>query len=209
MQIATRTDRLHGIGGSVVVLCLGALQAVFVLLVLCRPGYGSAAESPEIWEGIRSGGHVVLLRHALAPGFGDPPEFVIGDCATQRNLSEGGRRQARRIGALFREHGIVAARVFSSQWCRCLETARLLELGPVREFPVLNSLHGKSRERVPRSRELRDWLDAQSLESPLVLVTHQANISAFTGQYPGSGELVVVRREKDGGLAVVGTLPTD
>src|SRR4030095_3712611 len=78
------------------------------------------------------GGHVALIRHGNAPpGYGDPPGFKIDDCTTQRNLDDRGRAQARALGAAFRQHGVRVGKVLASPWCRCLETAELLALGPV------------------------------------------------------------------------------
>jgi hypothetical protein len=88
-------------------------------------------------------GIVVALRHALAPGTGDPPGFVLDDCSTQRNLDGRGRDQARAMGERLREAGLGDAAVFSSRWCRCLETARLLALGPVTPLPALDSFFGR------------------------------------------------------------------
>lgn len=99
------------------------------------------ASSSDTWSLLQQGdrGYVVMMRHALAPGTGDPPNFRLEDCSTQRNLSAQGRAQARRIGEAFRRRGIKVARVLSSQWCRCLETARLMNLGAVEPFAPLNS----------------------------------------------------------------------
>ncbi len=162
-----------------------------------------------IWNAVRAGGHVVLLRHAIAPGVGDPPGFTLGNCSTQRNLSVEGRAQAAKIGELFRANGIRKARVFSSQWCRCLDTARLLELGPVQELPILNSFFERSEREQQQTRALRKWLAEQHLNEPLVLISHQVNITALTGVYPASGELVVIRRSKSGAISVVGSTKTD
>jgi broad specificity phosphatase PhoE len=177
-------------------------------LVLAVSGQAAADEAP-LWRALRSGGHLALLRHALAPGTGDPPGFTVDRCETQRNLSDEGRRQAGRIGARFRTNGIPAAEVFSSQLCRCLETARLLGIGPVRELPFLNSFFRRYERREAQTRRLKTWLAGQDLDRPLVLVTHQVNITALTGVYPGSGELVVVRRGDEGRITVVGTIATD
>jgi len=81
-------------------------------------------------------GYVAVMRHAIAPGTGDPSNFRLGDCQTQRNLSETGRQQARRLGQLLRDRQVPVTRVLSSQWCRCLETAKLLDLGQVEPFLV-------------------------------------------------------------------------
>ena len=186
----------------------GLLIAALTVILCSFPAHSSDHDA-ALWNALRSGGHLALLRHAIAPGTGDPPEFRLGDCQTQRNLSAQGRDQATGIGELFRTHGIQTARVFSSQWCRCLETARLLGLGPVEERPFLNSFFDDYARREPQTSELRQWLDKQALNEPIVLVTHQVNITALTGIYPGSGELVIVRRAETGELAVVGTIETD
>jgi len=162
-----------------------------------------------LWSSLRSEGHVALLRHAIAPGTGDPPNFALGECSTQRNLSDGGRDQAARIGERLRANGIVTARVFSSQWCRCFETARLLGLGPVEELPILNSFFQRYERRDGQTQALEQWLADQELDRLLVLVTHRVNITALTGVYPSSGELVIVRRSEDSKISVVGTIETD
>lgn len=190
---------------------LGHTRATVALAVgmLCAVPGPSAADDAVLWRALRSGGHVALMRHALAPGTGDPREFVLRDCRTQRNLSKEGRDQAARIGARFRENGIQTARVFSSQWCRCLDTARLLELGPIQELPTLNSFFRKSDQREPQTQALRNWLGKQDLDEALVLVTHQVNITALTNIFPASGEIVVLRRSSGDNMLVVGTIETD
>jgi len=185
------------------------VQIVCIGIILCSiynaPAFSEGTES-ALWDALKSGGHVALLRHALAPGTGDPPNFQLGLCPTQRNLSDEGRDQARTIGGLFRKNGIHAARVFSSQWCRCMETAKLLALGPVEELPVLNSFFRHYERRESQTRMMLEWLGEQSLERPTVLVTHQVNITALTGIYPDSGELIIVHRSPNGKIKVIGTI---
>jgi phosphohistidine phosphatase SixA len=153
---------------------------------------------------------LAIMRHATAPGTGDPAGFRLDDCRTQRNLSEEGREQAARIGARFRANGIETARVFSSQWCRCLDTARLLGLGPVEELPLLNSFFAESEQRDSQTRSLKKWLADQDFgDRPLVLVTHQVNVTALTGVYPNSGEIVVIARPQNGDIVVAGTIATE
>jgi len=185
------------------------LLIVAFATVLCSPAAQASDRDATLWNALRSGGHIALLRHAVAPGNGDPPEFRLGDCQTQRNLSAQGRDQATRIGELFRAHGIQTAQILSSQWCRCLETARLLGLGSVEERPFLNSFYNDYARREPQTSKLHEWLDQQALSEPIVLVTHQVNITALTGVYPGSGELVIVRRSESSDLTVVGTIETN
>ena len=182
----------------------------FVLLVFCciTPSL-AAAEEAALWKALASKGHVALLRHAIAPGTGDPPDFAVGDCSTQRNLSTEGRAQAKRIGARFGDNGIETARVVSSQWCRCLDTAELLGLGAVEELPLLNSFYQRTERRKRQTEALNEWLAGQEILGPLVLVTHQVNISALTGVYVASGELVVLRVAENGKIEVLGSIETD
>lgn len=187
--------------GAIVTLALA-------LLFGTAPGV-SVADETVLWRTLSLKGYVALLRHAIAPGTGDPSGFALGDCRTQRNLSEEGREQAARIGALFRENGMEKSQVFSSQWCRCLETARLLGLGPVTELPMLNSFFQRPERRNRQTQELEKWLASQDLDGPLVLVTHQVNITALTGVYPASGDLVVIRPLENGKISAVGTIKTD
>lgn len=184
---------------SVIILVAMSLSSLSVCV---------AAEEELIIQNLKDGNHFVILRHALAPGTGDPQDFVVDDCTTQRNLSAEGRKQAKRIGELLRSHGIDNARVFSSQWCRCIETARLLGLGEVEELSALNSFFRFFEKKEEQTTELRTWLKEQDLSTPLVLVTHQVNITALTSVFPGSGEMVIVEREEDDNLRVVGTVST-
>lgn len=172
------------------------------------PASGVRANS-DLFASLRAGGHVGLMRHALAPGFSDPDGFRLDDCATQRNLSDEGRAQARRTGEYLRAVGIGEAEIYSSRWCRCLDTARLLELGPVTPLALLDSFF-QDRTRGPQqTAALRAWIAKQPLAGPLLLVTHQVNISALAGIAPRSAEIVVMRREADGTLATLGrALPT-
>lgn len=179
------------------------------LALIALPKNHVEANEPALWKALQTEGHVALLRHAIAPGTGDPEAFTIGDCSTQRNLSVEGRAQAARIGDHFRTNGIETARVFSSQWCRCRETAELLELGPVNELPALNSFYQRPENRKPQTEVLREWLQKQDLSSVHVLVTHQVNITALTGVFPNSGELVIVRAPENGDNTVIGTIETD
>jgi len=160
----------------------------------------------KLWRLLSMPDYVALLRHAVAPGVGDPPQFSLDDCRTQRNLSESGRLQAKEIGERFRSRGIDRARVYTSQWCRCRQTAALLGLGEVRELELLNSFFRDYGRADEQTAGLRTWLLEMEYRGPLILVTHQVNITALTGVHPSSGEMVVVRREKDGEIVVVGTL---
>jgi len=167
------------------------------------------ANEASLWKALRTPGHVALIRHALAPGIGDPAAFKLEDCSTQRNLSDAGRRQARRIGERFRDHGIYSARIYSSQWCRCLETARLLELGRVGELPALNSFFSQPELGGKQTRAIRAWLSAQPPSDLVIVVTHQVNITALTAIHPRAGEIVVARTSTQGELVTLGTIVID
>ncbi len=166
----------------------------------------SQADEESLWSALRSGGHIALLRHALAPGIGDPSGFSLGDCNTQRNLSNDGRQQAESLGARFRANGITAAQVYSSQWCRCLETARFLKIGNIEGLRLLNSFFQEPEQRQLRTQALREWLADQNLDKPLVLVTHQVNITALIGVFPNSGEIILVRPSTNNELIFVGRI---
>ena len=165
------------------------------------------ADSDTMIDQIKTGGHILMIRHAMAPGTGDPANFQIGDCSTQRNLDDRGRDQARSIGEWLRAGGIEKARVYSSQWCRCLETAELINLGPVTPLPALNSFFDRPQDREPNLKALRNFLSQQAADSELlILVTHYVTISGITGEAVSSGEGVVLRVKDRGTYDVVGTL---
>lgn len=159
-------------------LSLGRLLGAAVALGLAA----SVATGANLAPGeLAKPGRLLMLRHAHAPGNGDPPGFRLDDCATQRNLDAVGREQARALGRRLAKAGVKQARVFSSQWCRCLETARLLGLGEPRQLPALNSFYPAPQERESRLAELRSFLASQPTDGPLlVLVTHQFTISGLT-----------------------------
>lgn len=146
------------------------------------------AANPIALSELAEPGRVLMLRHATAPGTGDPPNFRLDDCTTQRNLDAAGRAQAATLGRRLVQAGIERAKVYSSQWCRCLETARLLELGPVEPLPALNSFYPQPERREATIARLRAFLAALPTQGPpVVLVTHQFTINAFTEQGTVSG----------------------
>ncbi|MDX2006549.1 MAG: histidine phosphatase family protein [Meiothermus sp.] len=154
------------------------------------------------WSALQSGA-VVLFRHAIAPGTGDPANFRLNDCATQRNLDDAGRAQARRIGEQFRARNINVARVLTSQWCRTRETAQLAFPGLPQDEPAFNSFFSDRSTEAEQTRAARQILARWRGPGVLVVVTHQVNITALTGVVPESGEGVVVR-VGEGGLEVLG-----
>ncbi len=158
------------------------------------------------WQALETPGTFALMRHALAPGTGDPTEVRIGDCTTQRNLNAAGRDQARRTGRAFRDRGITFDAVYTSQWCRCRETAKLLDLGTPADLPSLNSFFENWQESETRTALSMKYLSENAPEKRLILVTHQVNISALTSEFTQSGEVLVVRQSSDGKLRTLGSI---
>ncbi|HHP7243547.1 MAG TPA: histidine phosphatase family protein, partial [Elainellaceae cyanobacterium] len=164
------------------------------------------ATEVDIWSRLRQADthYYVFMRHAIAPGTGDPANFQLDDCSTQRNLSEEGREQARRTGDAFREQDVTVQQVLSSEWCRCLDTAELMDLGPVERFPALNSFFEDRAKGPERIRQLREFMVENRDEAGVtVLVTHFVTISGIAGGGVSSGELVVMQVNDDNEPEVV------
>ena len=161
----------------------------------------------DVWSELAKPGAIVLFRHATAPGVGDPAGFQPDDCATQRNLDERGRAEARKLGEVFRSRKINVGSVISSQWCRTRDTARLAFGNQVRDEPAFNSFFRLSQEgRDAQTAKARAVLANWKGPGALVVVTHQVNITALTGKAAASAEGVVVTPASDGSLRVVGTI---
>jgi len=180
-------------------LCNGML-----VLGMLTPTLANASEI-YLATRLQQGGHVLMMRHAYAPGFGDPPGFKLDDCTTQRNLDAAGRAQATAIGDWLRRQGVQEAQVYSSLWCRNLETARLLNLGPVTPLPALNSFFEREQDRIGILVALNAFLARQPTDGPLlILVTHFVNIEAIAGTGTGSGEAVLLQLEAGASPRLVG-----
>lgn len=170
--------------------------------------FSSVLSANETLALLKTPGHVAIARHALAPGTGDPAAFDLEDCSSQRNLSEEGRRQARNMGNLFREAGIREASVFTSQWCRCRDTATLMDLGKVAELPALNSFFRRPERKRAQISDLRKWLQKAPDGKPVILITHQVVITALTDVFPASGEILILRAGENGDWEVAGRVKT-
>jgi hypothetical protein len=163
----------------------------------------------DLAQAIRTPGAVVMIRHAQTePGIGDPENFRLSDCSTQRNLSQEGRQQSVRLGQWFSSQGLQPQQVLSSQWCRCLDTAKLAfsSQAPVRAFPALNSFFQGHGDREAQLRQARSHASARLQRGEPgfeVWVTHQVTISALTGVYLGMGELVVAAPDRSGQFRVL------
>ena len=172
---------------------VAGLAAGLLSLVPAQSAWAANAPGNAVVAALlRKGGCVVLMRHAeTEPGVGDPPEFKLDDCRTQRNLSLAGQQDARRIGAWFAQNKLKPRAVLSSAWCRCKDTADLA-FGQHTVWPALNSVFN-DRVQLPNQSEIRRKallaIPAKQFE---VWVTHQVNISALTGQGIGMGEIFIM-----------------
>jgi len=164
-------------------------------LLLAERAAAQSVQSAALWSELQKGGVGILLRHAQTEaGVGDPPGFRIGDCSTQRNLSDDGRRQAQRIGAALAARAVRVDQVLSSQWCRCLDTARLaFPKVAVEPYPALNSFFDDRSAEPQQTREVAARIAAIRAPANVAFVTHHVNILALTGVAAGSGEAVLVR----------------
>ncbi len=173
-----------------------------LLMALALP-----AAAAEPWDALQEGGALIVMRHAATdPGVGDPPGFRLSECATQRNLSPQGRQEAERLGRLFAARGVAPAAVYSSAWCRCLETAKLaFPAVPAQPLPALDSMFGDAK-RAAGAPALRAALKNLPRDRVTVWVTHQVNVTALTGEYVGMGEALVLRVQRDGDFKLVGRL---
>jgi phosphohistidine phosphatase SixA len=184
---------------------------IFTVLVgFCATAEVAVADdATNAWKALRAGGHVALMRHADAPGgFGDPPGFRVDDCATQRNLSEKGRADAEKIGSRLRQEGIAFEKILSSPWCRCIDTAKLLNLGTVETEATFGNVVVLRDQRDALTAGARALIAKWNGPSNLLVVTHGANIAALTAISPASGEIVVVRGGS-GSVVSVGRLLLD
>ena len=143
---------------------------------------------------MKGNGYLLMIRHAKAPGFGDPSNIKIGDCSTQRNLNNEGKLQATKTGEVLKQNNIQASAIFSSQWCRCLETAKLLDMGEVKELSSLNSFFEKTQNKEPNLKALKSFINSQDTNKKLIImVTHQVTISAISGEYVSSGDGILLK----------------
>jgi broad specificity phosphatase PhoE len=181
-----------------------ACLLLFASLVLACPSLATADEA--LWELMRGGGQVIFMRHAVTtPGVGDPAGFRLEDCSTQRNLTDAGREDARRVGATFRSRGVPVGRVLSSPWCRCLETARLAFGGSETWAPLSNLYDNRARE-AEQMRALREVAGRRPAGGNVVLVTHGSVVLPLTGIQPAPAELVVLTPDGAGRFRIAGRL---
>jgi phosphohistidine phosphatase SixA len=176
-------------------------RIIFALFFLVMPIAAQATEAG--WAALREGGHVVLLSHAMANGTTDPANFDIAVCTTQRNLSARGKQQARKIGALFGARAAPVDLVLSSNYCRCLDTARMAFESEPEPFPALDLPKGVTAEKAAQMAEIIGRIRDYSGSGNLIMITHGQNIQNLTGISPHAGEAVIVAPDGDG-LRVLG-----
>ncbi|HZH12308.1 MAG TPA: histidine phosphatase family protein [Microvirga sp.] len=181
-------------------------KIIFALFAMLMMVPHTAAASDLAWKALRAGAAIAVLRHARAPGTGDPPNFRLEDCATQRNLSEEGRVQARTIGLRFKEERVPVERILSSRWCRSLETARLAFGDRVEPFSPLDSVFAGRGQEELQTQAVRQTIATWRSSGVLVLVTHQVNITALTGLFPAEGEILVLKPKAFEGFELVGRI---
>jgi phosphohistidine phosphatase SixA len=166
------------------------------------------ADERELWAQLRRGGLVLLMRHASTDGTGDPAAFSLEDCSTQRNLSGRGRDEAVRIGERIRAEKVRIARVYTSPWCRCRETATLA-FGKSEDWEPLSSFFDYPDREAAYSQSVKKRIAGYAARKPagnVVMVTHNVNIAALTRLSVAPGSIVVVRPDGCCGLRVAGEL---
>jgi phosphohistidine phosphatase SixA len=167
--------------------------ALVIAFILVGRGADAADDTAPAWAALRGDGHVALIRHAPAPGpAGDPLDYKLDDCTTQRNLSEQGRAEARALGARFRMQQVKVGKIVSSQWCRCRQTAELMDIGPVEDAPTFNNAFVLNATRNELTAGARAMIGAWRGPGTLVVVTHGENILLMLGLRPREGEVIVV-----------------
>ena len=169
---------------------------IFITLLLVAEAF-ARSELEIIKKNISA--NVIFLRHALAPGVGDPRNFIKEDCSTQRNLNDKGRLQARLIGNYLRSTNLKFSQILTSEWCRCIDTAKELNLGQWTTFSGLNSFFQVYEKKDQVMNKLQKKLDSLGYSDLALFVTHQVVISEQTGIVPRSGEMVLynsINKEK-------------
>jgi broad specificity phosphatase PhoE len=181
-------------------------RALFLLALAFAAG---AHADDALWDKVRAGGYVLMIRHAATdPGVGDPPGFKLEDCATQRNLNAPGREQARRLGERLRKERVPIAKVYTSPWCRCRETATLA-FGKAEDWEALSNIFDQRDREADRSQRVSKRVGGYADRKPggnVVMMTHGINISALTKISPAFAGIVVLRPDGCCGFKVAGTL---
>ena len=182
------------------------LKTTIVIFKICLLGNISSADTIS-WSEVldQPKFNVIFLRHAFAPGYGDPAHFDITSCKTQRNLNQEGRDQAISIGIRLKMEGVMFEKIYSSEWCRCIETATLMDIGEITRFSGLNSYFQDHYDKRETLRKLVQKLEHLDEKNRILMVTHQVVISSVTGINVGSG--VAVAYSTTDGSAIKISMP--
>ena len=163
-----------------------------LLIILSFTNSIKANENNQIINTLKKGGNLIFIRHAYAPGGGDPENFNISDCSTQRNLNNDGINQSIKIGKFFLDNGIPIDKVISSNWCRCKDTAKLA----FKKYETVNFLNSFfsskfAHNRQKQMKDLKDYVKNWNRKSNLIFVTHYVVIAEALNYAPTSGEIVI------------------
>lgn len=174
---------------------------VFASAILLLFSLLPLAASANLATDLSDGQHVLLMRHADAPGYGDPIGYQIDHCSSQRNLGDYGKKQAVLIGEWLKKQGITSADLSSSPWCRCIDTAKLLDKGPVQISTIIGSFFDDMSLEKQQTKQLEQLIQmklSDNNKAPVILVTHHVNIQAYTGKVVNVGDMVLVKVNKNG-----------
>lgn len=173
---------------------------IIICILLFTQSKLAIAQS-DLASKLKDGSHVLLMRHADAPGYGDPQNYQISQCSTQRNLGDLGRKQAKNTGDWLSKQGIEQAKVYSSPWCRCIDTATLLNKGVVKKEAALASFFDDMSRAKRQTDELIKLIAVERKQNPnmpIIMVTHHVNIQSYMGMVVNSGDMVLVKVDPTG-----------
>lgn len=173
---------------------------IIICILLFTQSKLAIAQS-DLASKLKDGSHVLLMRHADAPGYGDPQNYQISQCSTQRNLGDLGRKQAKNTGDWLSKQGIEQAKVYSSPWCRCIDTATLLNKGVVKKEAALASFFDDMSQAKRQTDELIKLIAVERKQNPnmpIIMVTHHVNIQSYMGMVVNSGDMVLVKVDPTG-----------
>jgi len=169
-------------------------KSLFLLsLMLILSSFPVFADEQKTIKDLKQGGKIILIRHSEAPGTGDPKNFNLNDCKTQRNLSKEGAEQAKRIGEFFRKNKISFEKVYSSEYCRCKDTARNAFIN-FETFSSLNSTFADPSKTPTYVKKTKEFIDKLDKNKNYILVTHHTTILGLTDHFANSGEMVIIDR---------------
>ena len=178
---------------------------LFLLIIISLTISNQVLSEDKILESLKEGGKIIFIRHAYAPGGGDPQNFNINDCSTQRNLSDEGINQSKLIGEFFKTNKIKIGKVLSSEWCRCKDTAKFA-FNDFETFDALNSFFSAkfAKNEKKQIKDLKNYIKNWKSNKNLILVTHYVVISSILNIAVDSGEIVI----SDKNYEIIGSIDT-